>query len=155
MTEKVKAITEQLTALLDAHEFSREQKQTVETLYEQVLKKTFTRTGCPDCYHDAIVEALAYLRKHGDVKAETRYELIYGEYFYLGGFGSSNLIVNSTMTDDLAIQYLAETDGNGIDKFEKVPANWKEEVEAYKNRGKQTPAEAPAEQAKPRTKKNK
>lgn len=165
MTNEANEILAKLAELAGIDKYDSDQKQTIEVLYEKVLKKAFMRTGCPDCYHDAVVEAMAYLKKHGDVKPEQKYELKYGEYFFLGGFGSADMYTRKTMTDEKAIAYLAETNGNGADKFMKLPENWEEEVEAYKasateeatetSEATEETAEEATEEAKEKTSKKK
>lgn len=131
MNEEAREIYDFLDGLKDGKKFDSDEKQKIEIAYEKVLGKKFTRTGCPDCYHDAIIEAMAYLKKNGKCKPVCRYELYHGEYFRLGGFGSSELYTHATCTDEVAMKYLYETNGNGADKFMKLPENWQEEVDAF------------------------
>lgn len=132
MKKAIKEMLDQLTALAELDKYDSDQKQAIEIIYEKVTGEEFKRTGCPDCYHDAVVEAAAYIKKHGDVKKVNAYELVYGEYFSLGGFGSTELYTRHNMKDKDAIAYLAATNGEGIDKFRKYPDNWQEDVERFK-----------------------
>lgn len=147
MHKEAKEIYDFLDGLKSMKKYESDDKQKIEVAYEKVLGKKFTRTGCPDCYHDAVIEALAYLKKNGKCKPVSRYELYYGEYFRLGGFGSADIYTHATCTDEVAMKYLAETNGNGADKFMKLPENWQEEVAAFATESEEEEEnEAPADE---------
>ena len=113
-------------------------KDEIESLYTQVLDKKFVRTSCNDCYHDAIIEMICYIKKHGKMKEKCAYKLKNGVLLQME-FGSSDLYVNETLTDEIAEQYLAKYPDN-ILFFAEYPDDWKEraakKVEKKKKKSK-------------------
>lgn len=113
-------------------------KDEIESLYTQVLDKKFVRTSCNDCYHDAIIEMICYIKKHGKMKEKCAYKLKNGVLLQME-FGSSDFYVNETLTDEIAEQYLAKYPGN-ILFFAEYPENWEEraakKVEKKKKKSK-------------------
>lgn len=113
-------------------------KDEIESLYTQVLDKKFVRTSCNDCYHDAIIEMICYIKKHGKMKEKCAYKLKNGVLLQME-FGSSDLYVNETLTDEIAEQYLAKYPDN-ILFFAEYPEDWKEraakKVEKKKKKSK-------------------
>lgn len=113
-------------------------KDEIESLYTQVLDKKFVRTSCNDCYHDAIIEMICYIKKHGKMKEKCAYKLKNGVLLQME-FGSSDFYVNETLTDGIAEQYLAKYPDN-ILFFAEYPDDWKEraakKVEKKKKKSK-------------------
>nr|DAL45090.1 MAG TPA_asm: hypothetical protein [Caudoviricetes sp.] len=113
-------------------------KDEIESLYTQVLDKKFVRTSCNDCYHDAIIEMICYIKKHGKMKEKCAYKLKNGVLLQME-FGSSDFYVNETLTDEIAEQYLAKHPGS-ILFFAEYPEDWKEraakKVEKKKKKSK-------------------
>ena len=113
-------------------------KDEIESLYTQVLDKKFVRTSCNDCYHDAIIEMICYIKKHGKMKEKCAYKLKNGVLLQME-FGSSDFYVNETLTDEIAEQYLAKYPDN-ILFFAEYPDDWKEraakKVEKKKKKSK-------------------
>lgn len=113
-------------------------KDEIESLYTQVLDKKFVRTSCNDCYHDAIIEMICYIKKHGKMKEKCAYKLKNGVLLQME-FGSSDFCVNETLTDGIAEQYLAKYPDN-ILFFAEYPDDWKEraakKVEKKKKKSK-------------------
>ena len=113
-------------------------KDEIESLYTQVLDKKFVRTSCNDCYHDAIIEMICYIKKHGKMKEKCAYKLKNGVLLQME-FGSSDFYVNETLTDEIAEQYLAKYPDN-ILFFAEHPEDWKEraakKVEKKKKKSK-------------------
>lgn len=113
-------------------------KDEIESLYTQVLDKKFVRTSCNDCYHDAIIEMICYIKRHGKMKDKCAYKLKNGVLLQME-FGSSNFYVNETLTDEIAEQYLAKYPDN-ILFFAEYPEDWEEraakKVEKKKKKSK-------------------
>ena len=113
-------------------------KDEIESLYTQVLDKKFVRTSCNDCYHDAIIEMICYIKKHGKMKEKCAYKLKNGVLLQME-FGSSDFYVNETLTDEIAEQYLAKYP-DSILFFAEYPDDWKEraakKVEKKKKKSK-------------------
>ena len=121
-------------------------KDEIESLYTQVLDKKFVRTSCNDCYHDAIIEMICYIKKHGKMKEKCAYKLKNGVLLQME-FGSSDFYVNETLTDEIAEQYLAKYP-DSILFFAEYPEDWKEraakkvEKQKKKSKGKEVELDA-------------
>lgn len=113
-------------------------KDEIESLYTQVLDKKFVRTSCNNCYHDAIIEMICYIKRHGKMKDKCAYKLKNGVLLQME-FGSSDFYVNETLTDEIAEQYLAKYPDN-ILFFAEYPKDWEEraakKVEKKKKKSK-------------------
>lgn len=113
-------------------------KDEIESLYTQVLDKKFVRTSCNNCYHDAIIEMICYIKRHGKMKDKCAYKLKNGVLLQME-FGSSDFYVNETLTDEIAEQYLAKYPDN-ILFFAEYPEDWEEraakKVEKKKKKSK-------------------
>ena len=121
-------------------------KDEIESLYTKVLDKKFVRTSCNDCYHDAIIEMICYIKKHGKMKEKCAYKLKNGVLLQME-FGSSDFYVNETLTDEIAEQYLAKYP-DSILFFAEYPEDWKEraakkvEKQKKKSKGKEVELDA-------------
>lgn len=105
---------------------SSSDKQEIESLYSEVLDKTFIRTSCKDCYRDAVIEMYVYLKKNGKMKEKSNYRLKNGVLLQMA-FGSSAFYTNANLTDEVAETYLKNNPGNA-GYFSKLPKDWKERV---------------------------
>lgn len=124
-------VVNRLKELGSISSLSPSEKTEIEKLYNDVLDKNFTRTSCSDCYHDAVIETMLYLKKHGKMKEKSEYKLKNGVLLQME-FGSSNFYTNDNLTNDIAEEYLAKYPGNA-NYFSKMPDDWQERVN---NRGK-------------------
>lgn len=125
-------ITDALNALKRMGElsaFSFSEKQSIELLYSEVLGKEFLRTSCSDCYHDAIIEMLIYLKKNGKMKKRSNYTLKNGALLQ-PVFGSNEMFTNESLTDEVAEKYLHNNPA-GIILFASYPEDWKERSSSY------------------------
>lgn len=124
-------VVNRLKELGSISSLSPSEKTEIEKLYNDVLDKKFTRTSCSDCYHDAVIETMLYLKKHGKMKEKSEYKLKNGVLLQME-FGSSNFYTNDNLTNDIAEEYLAKYSDNA-NYFSKMPDDWQERVN---NRGK-------------------
>lgn len=124
-------VVDRLKELGGIASLSPSEKMEIERLYRDVLDKKFTHTSCSDCYHDAVIEMMLYLKKHGKMKEKSEYKLKNGVLLQME-FGSSKFYTNDNLTDDVAEEYLAKYPNNA-NYFSKIPEDWLERV---KNRGK-------------------
>lgn len=111
--------------------YSSSDKSAIASLYQEVLDKTFVRTSCGDCYHDAVIEMYSYIRKYGKMKEKSNYALKNGVLLQMG-FGSHEMYTNANLTDEVAERYLANNPEN-IKYFSKYPEDWQERVELVAN----------------------
>lgn len=103
------------------------EKQEIERLYFEVLDKKFIPTTCGDCYRDAAIEMMCYLKKYGKMKEKRLYGLKAGIVLQ-EEFGKAKFITNANITDEFAEKYLAKNPQN-INYFSKYPENWKARIE--------------------------
>ncbi|MBV3867536.1 hypothetical protein [Phocaeicola coprocola] len=106
-------------------------KTEIENLYTLVLNKKFVRTSCSNCYHDAVIEMIVYLKKNKKMKEKSEYGLKNGALLQME-FGSSEFYTNENLTDEIAEKYLSKYPGN-IGLFAKKPDDWEDRIA---NRGK-------------------
>ena len=102
-------------------------KKFIEENQEIVLRRKFTRTGCGDCFRDAIILMINYLKKNNIMEKKSSYQLKPGASIVLpeGYFNNFNL------TDDIAENYLREK-SKRINKFIAYPENWESRVNKTK-----------------------
>lgn len=105
--------------------FSFTDKSEVAKLYGEVLGKTFKATSCRDCYRDAIIEMMLYLRKNGAMKEKCKYTLLNG--VIIREFGTGKVYSNANLTDKIAEGYLKKYPQQ-IKMFAAYPDDWQERV---------------------------
>lgn len=107
------------------------EKAEVARLYGEVLGKEFKPTSCRDCYRDAIIEMMLYLRKNGAMKEKSRYVLLNGAI--IREFGTGRVYSNANLTDKVAEDWLRKYPGQ-IRMFAAYPDDWQERVSKPKRR---------------------
>lgn len=131
-TQCVKDTIARLTQLAKKRKYSDEEKVEIASLYPQVTQFLFfERKGCNDCYKDACIEMVAYLRKNGKFREKLNYVLRNGVVIQLGGFGSQDFYTNKNICDAVAVAYLREHPQD-ITKFSRYPEDWKEQIQDKK-----------------------
>lgn len=103
--------------------YSSTEQETIERLYCEVLGKPMRECRCPDKWHDAVLEIISYIRKHGKMKEKSNYKLRAGVILQIAG--SSEVYTNDNLTDDVAIAFLKEHP-NAVQRFETIPTAKKE-----------------------------
>lgn len=117
-----------LTELSKKRKYTDEEKMEIASLYPKVTQFVFyERKGCADCYRDACIEMVTYLRKHGKFREKLHYVLRNGAVIQLGGFGSSDFYTNANLCDSVAVAYLREHPED-IHLFQRYPEDWKEQI---------------------------
>lgn len=127
---EVKDVVDILQELGGKPSYSAIDKDEIEHWYKEVTGKTFVRTSCSDCYHDAVIECIVYLKKHGKMKEKTEYTLKAGVLLQME-FGSRDFYTNANMTDEIAETYLGKYPEN-IKFFAEYPEDWEAKVNARK-----------------------
>lgn len=107
--------------------FSNSDKRFIEEMYMEVLGKKFVKTSCNDCYHDAVFEMYAYLKKNGKMKEKSIYQLKNGVLLQMG-FGSGEFYTNANLTDEAAERFLSMKPEK-INLFAIYPDDWTSRVE--------------------------
>jgi hypothetical protein len=142
----VKDTIARLTQLSKKRKFSDEEKVEIASLYPQVTQFLFfERKGCNDCYKDACIEMVAYLRKNGKFREKLNYVLRNGVVIQLGGFGSQDFYTNKNICDAVAVAYLREHPQD-ITKFSRYPEDWQEQIKQKEVKNESTTTEAKVEQ---------
>jgi glutathionyl-hydroquinone reductase len=100
---------------------SSSDKTFIENIHKQILRRPFTRTGCGDCYKDAVIEMSIYL-KNNEIMEKSNYLLNAGAI--LQSSGDPNVYTNSNLTDEAAERYLKDNP-NRIIFFSAYPNDWK------------------------------
>ena len=128
----IEDIIARLTILIKKKKYTEEEQREIESLYPQVTQYVFTkRASCSDCYRDACVEMVVYLRKHRKFRDKLHFVLRNGVMIQLGGFGDSDFYTNANICDSVAIAYLRQHPEN-ISFFQRYPANGQELSEPQK-----------------------
>lgn len=119
-------VNEILTELREMKTLSSFSKSRIEHLYRLVLDKEFTRTACNDCYNDAIIEIILYIKKNGKMKEKRNYKLKNGVLLQIE-FGDDKFYTNDNLTDEIAEDYLRSRPQQ-INKFADFPENWEKQI---------------------------
>lgn len=119
--------------------FSSSERTLIAYLYGNVLGKTIRNLSCGDCYRDAYIELVTFLKKNVGSIQIRRYRLKEGETLH--EFGCPEYYSNP-VSDEIAEHFLARFPSL-IVKFEEYPSDWNK------------PKEAPTRQRSKRQKRNK
>lgn len=87
--------------------FSNIDKSTIVELYGEVLGKQFHPTSCQQCYHDALIEIVLYLRKEKRMAEKCNYRLRAGYILNSPHFRGGKIYTNDNLTDEVAEEYLS------------------------------------------------
>ncbi|MCP3894831.1 MAG: hypothetical protein GY706_09415 [Bacteroides sp.] len=116
---KVVDAIQKLEELRGCKVLSASNMQDVEQLYKEVLDKEFVKTSCRDCYNDAIIEMMLYIKKYEKMKEKCNYALKNGVLLQLK-FGSDEFYTNANLTDEVARKYLTDHPDDA-NLFSKIP----------------------------------
>ena len=86
--------------------FSNVDKSTIVELYGEVLGKTFQHTNCQQCYHDALIEIVLYLKNEKRMAEKCNYRLRAGYIINNPHFRSGKIYTNENLTDEVSAEYL-------------------------------------------------
>lgn len=100
-------IVEDLKGRFDAP-FGSSDKQNIERLYTEVLRKRFVPTSCQQCYHDALIEIYVKLKKDKKMPKVCNYRLKAGFIISCPDFYNGKIFTNENLTDKVAKEYLAK-----------------------------------------------
>ncbi len=121
--EEILSILEVMKGRLNNLSFS--DKSQIENLHPIVLRRPFTKTGCGDCYRDAVIQMIIYLQKNEIMKKKSSYLLKAGVILMISG--DVNIYNNSNLTDEAAEKYL-KANPKAIGQFETYPEDWESRV---------------------------
>lgn len=100
--------------------YSAAEESNISTLYTAVTGKKVRDCNCKDKWHDAIIEALVYLRKNGKMKQHCDYKLRAGVILHVG----TSVYSNANLTNEVAAQFLKEHP-QAVSRFAKIPTTTK------------------------------
>lgn len=132
---EAKEAVEKLQGKMDAS-FSNADKKKIEELYFEVLRKTFVHTSCQQCYHDAVIEMLVYLRKYRKLKTKCNYRMRAGFIISCPDFYAGKIFTNDNLTDKVAKEYLDKYPKQEV-MFSEIP---EEELTENKQNADGTPS---------------
>lgn len=125
--EEAKAIIEELKGKFD-NPFSSYDKNQIEKLYIAVLGKTFVATSCQQCYHDALVEVIHYLKNNNKMAEKKNFVLRAGVIINCPTFQGGKVFSNDNLTDEVAEEYLKAFPKQAV-LFDELPEDFTTEVE--------------------------
>ena len=87
--------------------FSASDKSLIERLYDAVLGRRFQPTNCQQCYHDALIEIICFLKKEKRMAERSKYIMRAGFIIHSPLFDNGKIYSNDNLTDDVAERYLS------------------------------------------------
>lgn len=102
--------------------FSSLDRSLLDNLYFNIFGREITNRGCSDCYRDAYMEILIYLKRNKAMPKKSDFVLKAGAIITF--FGEPKCYSNANITDEAALRFLAINPSNEK-LFEKLPEDWK------------------------------
>lgn len=102
--------------------FSSLDRSLLDSLYFNIFGREITNRGCSDCYRDAYMEILIYLKRTKAMPKKSDFVLKPGAIITF--FGEPKCYSNANITDEAALRFLALNPSNEK-LFESLPADWK------------------------------
>lgn len=109
--------------------FSTLDRAYLDRLHYDIFGRDITNRGCSDCYRDAFILILNYLKKNKAMPQKSNYRLKPGAVIQF--FGKSAIYSNPNLTDEIAEKYLGLNSDNKR-MFSELPNDWEERVAARK-----------------------
>lgn len=102
--------------------FSSLDRSLLDSLYFNIFGREITNRGCSDCYRDAYMEILIYLKRNKAMPKKSDFVLKPGAIITF--FGEPKCYSNANITDEAALRFLAMNPSNEK-LFEHLPEGWK------------------------------
>lgn len=102
--------------------FSSLDRSLLDNLYFNIFGREITNRGCSDCYRDAYMEILIYLKRNKAMPKKSDFVLKAGAIITF--FGEPKCYSNANITDEAALRFLAMNPSNEK-LFEHLPEGWK------------------------------
>lgn len=102
--------------------FSSLDRSLLDSLYFNIFGREITNRGCSDCYRDAYMEILIYLKRNKAMPKKSDFVLKPGAIITF--FGEPKCYSNANITDEAAFRFLAMNPSNEK-LFEHLPEGWK------------------------------
>lgn len=123
--EEAVKISNELRERMDAP-FGYSDKELIESLYPEVLGRAFRKTNCGQCYRDALIEIICYLKKNGKMAEKLNFVLRSGVIINDQRFDGGKVYSNYNLTDDVAKRFLKQFP-EMESLFEVIPSDFKKE----------------------------
>jgi len=120
---EAKILVEELKGRFD-FPFGSSDKDTIEKLYLEVCGKRFRPTSCQNCYHDALLEVINYLKHHNAMATKSNFMLKAGAIIHSPLFNGGKVYSNDNLTDEVAKSFLKKFP-NQLVLFQKIPEGFK------------------------------
>lgn len=98
--------------------YSTAEESIISNLYTEVTGKKVRDCNCRDKWHDAVIEALLYLKKHKAMREKCDYKLRAGVILHISG--SSEVYTNDNLTNEVAEKFLKDNP-NAVGRFAVIP----------------------------------
>lgn len=115
---EAKSLVNELKGRFDSP-FNSTDKETIEKLYLAVCGKKFRPTSCQNCYHDALLEVINYIKHHTTMAEKSNFRLKAGAIIHNPTFENGKVFTNDNLTDAVAKAYLNKYPGQMV-LFQKV-----------------------------------
>lgn len=102
--------------------FSSLDRSLLDSLYFNIFGREITNRGCSDCYRDAYMEILIYLKRNKAMPKKSDFVLKPGAIITF--FGEPKCYSNANITDEAALRFLAMNPSNEK-LFEHLPEGWR------------------------------
>lgn len=98
--------------------YSSAEESIISNLYTEVTGKKVRDCNCRDKWHDAVIEALLYLKKNKAMREKCDYKLRAGVILHISG--SSEVYTNDNLTNKVAEKFLKDNP-NAVGRFAVIP----------------------------------
>lgn len=98
--------------------YSSAEESIISNLYTEVIGKKVRDCNCRDKWHDAVIEALLYLKKNKAMREKCDYKLRAGVILHISG--SSEVYTNDNLTNEVAEKFLKDNP-NAVGRFAVIP----------------------------------
>lgn len=102
--------------------FSSLDRSLLDSLYFNIFGREITNRGCSDCYRDAYMEILIYLKRNKAMPKKSDFVLKPGAIITF--FGEPKCYSNANITDEAALRFLTMNPSNEK-LFEHLPEGWR------------------------------
>lgn len=109
--------------------FSTLDRSYLDRLHYDIFGKDITNRGCSDCYRDAFILIINYLKKNKAMPQKCNYRLKPGAVIQF--FGKSAIYSNPNLTDEIAEKFLGMNSDNKR-MFSDLPSDWEARVASRK-----------------------
>lgn len=112
--------------------FNESERSSIGSVYATVLGKPFKVTSCNDCYRDAVIESLCYIRKYNKFREYINMEYRLSPGAVVRIYNDAHTYTNNDLTDEIAERYIMQ-DPSNIRWFAEYPSNYRERINARLN----------------------